>query len=87
ASGCVAAIVSLSFGMAYGIAKSSAGTFSAGVFHSDIGVRALRPIVFSRVLAINGLVTFTLVANHIQVKLPLHTVFLNLGSGFAVGPC
>ncbi|KAK4619551.1 V-type proton ATPase proteolipid subunit, partial [Fulvia fulva] len=87
ALGCVAAIVFSSFGAAYGTAKSSAGTFSAGVLHPDIGVRALLPTVFSGILAIYGLVSSVLIANHIQVELPLYTALVNLGSGLAVGLC
>lgn len=85
--GCVAAIVFASFGAAYGTAKSSAGTFSAGVLHPELGVRALLPTVFSGILAIYGLVSAVLIANHIEVALPLYTALVNLGSGLAVGLC
>lgn len=39
--GVVAAIVFSSFGAAYGTAKSSVGTLSAGVLHPDLGVRGI----------------------------------------------
>ncbi|KAK4495706.1 hypothetical protein PRZ48_012974 [Zasmidium cellare] len=87
ALGCISAIVLTSFGAAYGTAKSSLGTFSAGIIHPSLGVRALLPTVFSGILAIYGLVTAVLLANHIQLELPLYTALVNLGSGLSVGLC
>ncbi|KAF2167938.1 hypothetical protein M409DRAFT_22083 [Zasmidium cellare ATCC 36951] len=87
ALGCISAIVFTSFGAAYGTAKSSLGTFSAGIIHPSLGVRALLPTVFSGILAIYGLVTAVLLANHIQLDLPLYTALVNLGSGLSVGLC
>jgi len=87
ASGCTTAIVFSSLGAAYGTAKSSAGIFSAGTLHPDLGVRLLLPTVFSGILAIYGLVTSVLIANHIRPELPLYTALINLGSGLSVGLC
>lgn len=47
----------------------------------------LLPPIFSGILAIYGLISSVIIANHIRVELSLYTALVNLGTGLAVGLC
>ncbi|PQE22318.1 V-type proton ATPase subunit c protein [Rutstroemia sp. NJR-2017a WRK4] len=85
AMGCSFAIVLSNIGAAYGMAKSGVGVASVSVLHPDNLIRNLLPIILSSVLSIFGLIISILIASTLSEKSALHTNFLFLGAGVAVG--
>ncbi|KAG7290902.1 hypothetical protein NEMBOFW57_000907 [Staphylotrichum longicolle] len=80
ALGCACAIIFTVFGASYGTAKSAGAIFSSGVIRPD----SLCAIM-AQIISIYGLVASVIISNNLVEKMALHTAFLQLGAGLAVG--
>ncbi|KAM3081008.1 V-type proton ATPase 16 kDa proteolipid subunit [Clarireedia jacksonii] len=85
AMGCGFAIVFANIGAAYGMSKAGVGLAAVSVMKPDNMIRNLLPIILSSVLSIFGLIISILIASALSEKSALHTNFLYLGAGIAVG--
>ncbi|KAH8821655.1 vacuolar ATP synthase proteolipid subunit [Xylogone sp. PMI_703] len=85
--GCSVSIVLCCMGAAYGTAKSSIGISAVSVLRPDMLIRNLMPVILCGVLGMFGLVISVLIASNLHERSALHTNFLYLGAGMAVGLC
>jgi len=85
AMGCSLSIVLCVIGAGYGTAKSGIGISAASVLRPDMMFRNMLPVVLSGIIAIFGLVISVVIATDLKEKSALHTNFLQLGGGLAVG--
>ncbi|KAJ3492402.1 hypothetical protein NLG97_g5416 [Lecanicillium saksenae] len=87
AMGCAFAIVCATFGAAYGTAKPAAGIFASGILRPERLMPNTLCAVMAQILSIYGLVCCVVMIPSIQEKMAIHTAFLQLGGGIAVGLC
>lgn len=74
-----------SLGAGYGIAKSGVGISAVSVLRPDMMIRNLMPPILSGILAIYGLVVAVVISSSLKEKSALHTNFMQLAAGIAVG--
>ncbi|KAL1837627.1 hypothetical protein VTJ49DRAFT_3566 [Mycothermus thermophilus] len=87
ALGCAFSIIFTVIGSSYGTAKSSGAIFSCGVIRPDRLMQNTLCAIMAQIISIYGLVSAVIISNNLVEKLPLHTAFLQLGAGLAVGLC
>ncbi|KAK0722331.1 hypothetical protein B0T26DRAFT_749747 [Lasiosphaeria miniovina] len=87
AMGCACAIVFTVMGASYGTAKSSGAIFSSGIIRPDRLMQNTLCAIMAQILSIYGLVTSVIISGNLVEKMALHTAFLQLGAGLAVGLC
>ncbi|KAK4123177.1 V-type ATPase [Parathielavia appendiculata] len=87
ALGCACAIILTVFGASYGTAKSSGAIFSSGVIRPDRLMQNTLCAIMAQIISIYGLVASVIISNNLVEKMALHTAFLQLGAGLAVGLC
>merc|ERR1719498_2054756 len=63
--GCAAALVFACLGAAYGTAKSGVGVANMGVFHHEMVMKSIIPIIMAGVLGIYGLIVAVLLGSSI----------------------
>ncbi|GAB1320159.1 V-type proton ATPase proteolipid subunit [Madurella fahalii] len=87
ALGCAFSIVFTVIGASYGTAKSAGAIFSSGVIRPDRMMQNTLCAIMAQILSIYGLVASVIISNNLVEKMALHTGFLQLGAGLAVGLC
>ncbi|KAK4106069.1 V-type ATPase [Parathielavia hyrcaniae] len=87
ALGCACAIIFTVFGASYGTAKSAGAIFSSGVIRPDRLMQNTLCAIMAQIISIYGLVASVIISNSLIEKMALHTAFLQLGAGLAVGLC
>ncbi|KAK4148727.1 V-ATPase proteolipid subunit C-like domain-containing protein [Chaetomidium leptoderma] len=87
ALGCACAIIFTVFGASYGTAKSAGAIFSSGVIRPDRLMQNTLCAIMAQIISIYGLVASVIISNNLVEKMALHTAFLQLGAGLAVGLC
>ncbi len=85
--GCSCAIVFTVFGASYGTAKSAGAIFSSGIIRPDRLMQNTLCAIMAQILSIYGLVVSVIISGGLVEKMALHTGFLQLGAGLAVGLC
>ncbi|KAI9167400.1 LOW QUALITY PROTEIN: V-type proton ATPase 16 kDa proteolipid subunit [Paramyrothecium foliicola] len=87
AMGSAFAIVFTTFGAAYGTAKSANAIFASGILRPDKLMQNTLCSIMAQILSIYGLVASVIIIGGIKEKMAVHTGFLHLGAGIAVGLC
>ncbi|KAK3295588.1 V-ATPase proteolipid subunit C-like domain-containing protein [Chaetomium fimeti] len=87
ALGCACSIIFTVFGASYGTAKSAGAIFSSGVIRPDRLMQNTLCAIMAQIISIYGLVAAVIISNNLVEKMALHTAFLQLGAGLAVGLC
>ncbi|KUJ11712.1 vacuolar atp synthase 16 kda proteolipid subunit, partial [Mollisia scopiformis] len=85
AMGCCVALTLSCLGAGYGIARSGIGISAVSVMRPDMMIRNLMPPILAGVLAIYGLVVAVVISSSLKEKSALHTNFVQLAAGIAVG--
>ncbi|KAJ4304103.1 H(+)-transporting V0 sector ATPase subunit c [Collariella sp. IMI 366227] len=85
--GCACAIVFTVIGASYGTAKSAGAIFSSGIIRPDRMMQNTLCAIMAQIISIYGLVAAVIISNNLIEKMALHTAFLQLGAGLAVGLC
>ncbi|KAL2128370.1 hypothetical protein VTI74DRAFT_9275 [Chaetomium olivicolor] len=87
ALGCASAIIFTVIGASYGTAKSAGAIFSSGIIRPDRMMQNTLCAIMAQIISIYGLVAAVIISNNLIEKMALHTGFLQLGAGLAVGLC
>jgi V-type H+-transporting ATPase 16kDa proteolipid subunit len=74
-------------GASYGTAKSAGAIFSSGIIRPDRLMQNTLCAIMAQILSIYGLVASVIISGGLVEKMALHTGFLQLGAGLAVGLC
>jgi len=83
--GCACAIIFTVMGASYGTAKSAGAIFSSGIIRPDRLMQNTLCAIMAQILSIYGLVASVIISNNLIEKMAIHTGFLQLGAGLAVG--
>ncbi|KAH6636181.1 hypothetical protein F5144DRAFT_566602 [Chaetomium tenue] len=87
ALGCACSIIFTVLGASYGTAKSAGAIFSSGVIRPDRLMQNTLCAIMAQIISIYGLVAAVIISNDLVEKMALHTAFMQLGAGLAVGLC
>merc|ERR1712216_476961 len=84
--GCAAALVFACLGAAYGTAKSGVGVANMGVFHAEMVMKSIIPVIMAGVLGIYGLIVAVLLASGIKGEAYGYASFSGY-AGLSAGLC